>query len=100
LAVLGSLEGHVGLTLDLVNKVGEVLGGQRERKGCGEVLVSDVEASEAFVVLGDSDGGEFPLGGGEDLTSGLALHVGMEPQGGGCNTKGLALVVEYEVFLP
>jgi hypothetical protein len=64
------------------------------------VLVCDVEASEAFVALGDSDGGEFPLGGGNDLLSGLALHVGMEPQGGGRYTKVLALVVEGEVFLP
>jgi hypothetical protein len=58
------------------------------------VLVSDVEASQAFVALRDSDGGEFPLGGGDDVLGGLALHVGVEPQGGGCETKVLALVVE------
>jgi hypothetical protein len=42
-----------------------------------------VEAAEAFVALAYSDGGEFLLGGGDDLISGLALHVGVEPQGGG-----------------
>jgi hypothetical protein len=64
------------------------------------VLVGDVEASEAFVALVDSDGGEFLLGGGEDLTSSLALHIGVEPQGGGHDTKVLASVVECEVVLP
>jgi hypothetical protein len=77
------LEGYVGLTLDLLDKVGEVLGGQRGREARGEVLVGDVEASEAFMALADSDGGEFLLGGDDNLMSGLALHVGMEPQGGG-----------------
>jgi hypothetical protein len=85
-AILGMLEGCVGLTLDLVDEVGEVLGGKRGCEGRSEVLVGDVEVSEVsevFVALADSDGGEFLLGGGDDLMGGLALHVGVEPQGGG-----------------
>jgi hypothetical protein len=58
------------------------------------VLVCDVEASEAFVALRDSDSGEFPLGGGDDVLGGLALHIGVESQGGERETKALALVVE------
>jgi hypothetical protein len=74
------LEGLVGLTLDLLDKVSENLGGQGGCKGCDEVLVGGMEASEVFVALVDSDGGEMLLGGGKNLTSGLALHVGAEPQ--------------------
>jgi hypothetical protein len=74
------VEGLVGLTLDSLDKVSEVLGGQGGCEGRSEVLVGGIEASEAFVALVDSDGSEMLLGGGKNLTSGLALHVGVEPQ--------------------
>jgi hypothetical protein len=64
------------------------------------MLACDVEASEAFVALGDAYGSGFPLGSGDDLLRGVTLHIGVETKGRGREGKTFTLVIECEMILP
>jgi hypothetical protein len=94
LAVFGALEGDVGLALNLVGEVGEVLGGQKGCEGRTEMLVSCLEASKALVALVYPNGGQYLLGGGDGLAGGPASYVGVETREGGCDAEAFGAVGE------